>query len=42
LPQVNAEGQFDLVRIGDAISSRNLHAAIYDGLRIGSLYQIKN
>jgi 2,4-dienoyl-CoA reductase-like NADH-dependent reductase (Old Yellow Enzyme family)/thioredoxin reductase len=42
LPQVNAEGQFDLVRIGDAISSRNLHAAIYDGLRIGSLYQSKN
>ncbi len=28
---------FDLVRIGDAVSSRNIHAAIYDALRLGSL-----
>ncbi len=39
LPEENAEGQFDLLRIGDAVSSRNLHAAIYDALRIGSLYK---
>ena len=39
LPEVNTEGTFDLVRIGDAISGRNLHAAIYDALRIGLLYQ---
>ena len=31
---LNAEGQFDLARIGDAISSRNIHAALYDALRI--------
>ncbi|MDH5354607.1 MAG: N-methylproline demethylase, partial [Gammaproteobacteria bacterium] len=41
-PEVNAEGQFDLVRIGDAVSSRNLHAAIYDALRIASLYKKQN
>ena len=29
----NPEGQFTLLRIGDAVSSRNIHAAIYDGLR---------
>ena len=29
----NLEGAFDLVRIGDAVSSRNIHAAVYDGLR---------
>ena len=39
LPTVNADGQFDLLRIGDAVSSRNLHAAIYDALRIGSMYR---
>ena len=33
----NAEGTFDLVRIGDAVSSRNIHAAIYDALRYCSL-----
>ncbi|MGH6859956.1 MAG: FAD-dependent oxidoreductase [Phyllobacterium sp.] len=27
------EGTFDLVRIGDAVHARNIHAAIYDGLR---------
>ncbi|MCF3642275.1 NADH:flavin oxidoreductase [Rhizobium sp. TRM95111] len=31
----NPEGRFDLFRIGDAIHSRNIHAAIYDGLRYG-------
>lgn len=33
----NAEGRFDLVRIGDAVSSRNIHAAVYDALRIFTL-----
>jgi len=30
----NAEGTYRLFRIGDAISSRNIHAAIYDALRL--------
>jgi len=35
---VTDEGaQFDLLRIGDAIESRNIHAAIYDALRYCSL-----
>jgi hypothetical protein len=29
----NPDGRFRLYRIGDAVSSRNIHAAIYDGLR---------
>ena len=29
----NPKGQFMLFRIGDAVASRNIHAAIYDGLR---------
>ena len=29
----NADGTFMLFRIGDAVQSRNIHAAIYDGLR---------
>lgn len=29
----NPDGQFMLFRIGDAVASRNIHAAIYDGLR---------
>ncbi|MFC2967578.1 oxidoreductase [Acidimangrovimonas pyrenivorans] len=36
-PQVlkpNPEGRFQLFRIGDAVSSRNIHAAIYDALRL--------
>ncbi len=37
LPQRNSEGHFDLVRIGDAVSSRNIHAAVYDALRLCSL-----
>ena len=31
----NADALFQLFRLGDAISSRNIHAAIYDGLRFG-------
>ncbi|WP_171236255.1 NADH:flavin oxidoreductase [Ruegeria sp. HKCCA6837] len=34
-PQSNPEAEFDLYRIGDAVSARNIHAAIYDALRIG-------
>ncbi len=30
----NAEGSFQLFRIGDAVSARNTHAAIYDALRL--------
>ena len=30
----NAQGGFRLFRIGDAVSSRNIHAAIYDALRL--------
>jgi N-methyl-L-proline demethylase len=30
----NADGQFQLFRIGDAVSSRNVHAGIYDALRL--------
>jgi hypothetical protein len=30
----NPEGQFTLYRIGDAVSARNTHAAIYDALRL--------
>jgi 2,4-dienoyl-CoA reductase-like NADH-dependent reductase (Old Yellow Enzyme family)/thioredoxin reductase len=29
----NADGRFDLIRIGDAVAARNTHAAIYDGNR---------
>ncbi len=30
----NPDGGYELYRIGDAISSRNIHAAIYDALRL--------
>ncbi|NQV47279.1 MAG: N-methylproline demethylase, partial [Rhodospirillaceae bacterium] len=30
----NGDGQYRLYRIGDAVSSRNIHAAIYDALRL--------
>ena len=34
-PAVNAPDQgFQLYRIGDAVSGRNIHAAIYDALRL--------
>jgi 2,4-dienoyl-CoA reductase-like NADH-dependent reductase (Old Yellow Enzyme family)/thioredoxin reductase len=29
----NPDGKFQLYRIGDAVSSRNIHAAVYDALR---------
>ena len=32
-PRTNEAGQFTLLRIGDAVASRNIHAAIYDGIR---------
>ena len=32
--ETNPEGRFRLFRIGDAVSSRNTHAAIYDALRL--------
>jgi N-methyl-L-proline demethylase len=31
---VNQTGAFELYRIGDAVASRNIHAAIYDALRL--------
>ena len=37
LPERNAEGRFNLLRIGDAVASRNIHAAIYEALRYCSL-----
>ncbi len=33
LPMLNPEGRFWLLRIGDAVAHRGLHAAILDGLR---------
>lgn len=30
----NPEGQYQLFRVGDAVASRNIHAAIYDSLRL--------
>jgi N-methyl-L-proline demethylase len=30
----NPEGAFQLFRIGDAVASRNIHAAVYDALRL--------
>jgi 2,4-dienoyl-CoA reductase-like NADH-dependent reductase (Old Yellow Enzyme family) len=30
----NPEGSFHLFRVGDAVASRNIHAAIYDSLRL--------
>ena len=30
----NPEGRFQLFRIGDAVASRNIHASIYDALRL--------
>ncbi len=40
LPRNNPEGAFDLVRVGDAVSSRNIHAAVSDALRICSKYSV--
>jgi 2,4-dienoyl-CoA reductase-like NADH-dependent reductase (Old Yellow Enzyme family)/thioredoxin reductase len=33
-PRTNPDGAFLLARIGDAVSSRNIHAAIYEALRL--------
>jgi len=33
-PRVNPEGRFELFRVGDAVASRNIHAAILDSLRV--------
>lgn len=30
----NPQGRFALYRIGDAVASRNIHAAIYEALRL--------
>ena len=32
-PVENPDAAFTLLRIGDAVASRNIHAAIYDGIR---------
>lgn len=32
---VRQDGSFAVFRIGDAVASRNIHAAIYDGIRFG-------
>jgi 2,4-dienoyl-CoA reductase-like NADH-dependent reductase (Old Yellow Enzyme family)/thioredoxin reductase len=37
LPLRSDEASFDLVRIGDAVASRNIHAAIYEAFRICTL-----
>jgi pyruvate/2-oxoglutarate dehydrogenase complex dihydrolipoamide dehydrogenase (E3) component len=37
LPIKDEAARFDLVRIGDAVESRNIHAAIYEALRFCSL-----
>ncbi|SMF44998.1 2,4-dienoyl-CoA reductase [Xaviernesmea oryzae] len=37
LPVKLPQGRFDLIRIGDAVAGRNIHAAIYDALRFCSL-----
>lgn len=34
-PNKNPDGRFLLLRIGDAVAARNIHAAIYDGIRFG-------
>jgi N-methyl-L-proline demethylase len=34
----NEGGAFQLFRIGDAVASRNIHAAIYDGLRLAMAF----
>jgi hypothetical protein len=35
---VHPEGTFQLFRVGDAVASRNIHAAIYDSLRLCSVF----
>jgi 2,4-dienoyl-CoA reductase-like NADH-dependent reductase (Old Yellow Enzyme family) len=36
--RTNATGSFQLFRIGDAVAARNIHAAIYDGLRLCKVF----
>ena len=36
LPALPQAGAFELHRIGDAVTSRNVHGAIYDALRLCS------
>jgi hypothetical protein len=33
--RTNPAGRYQLFRIGDAVASRNIHAAIYDARRLG-------
>ncbi|WP_284310571.1 NADH:flavin oxidoreductase [Labrys miyagiensis] len=35
---VNEAGTFQLFRIGDAVASRNIHAAVYDGMRLAMAF----
>ena len=34
-PERRPDASYTLFRIGDAVASRNIHAAIYDGIRLG-------
>ena len=34
----NPAGKYQLFRVGDAVASRNIHAAIYDSLRLCSVF----
>lgn len=34
----NSDGMYQLFRIGDAVTSRNIHASIYDALRLCMLF----
>jgi 2,4-dienoyl-CoA reductase-like NADH-dependent reductase (Old Yellow Enzyme family) len=36
-PESPGDGQYDLYRLGDAVTSRNVHASILDALRVGLL-----
>jgi NADPH-dependent 2,4-dienoyl-CoA reductase/sulfur reductase-like enzyme len=36
--RTNPDGAYQLYRIGDAVTSRNIHAAIYDGLRFAKVF----
>jgi hypothetical protein len=34
----NPDGTYQLFRIGDSVTSRNIHAAIYDALRLCAVF----
>jgi 2,4-dienoyl-CoA reductase-like NADH-dependent reductase (Old Yellow Enzyme family) len=36
--RTNCDGAYQLFRIGDAVTSRNIHAAVYDGLRFAKAF----